>query len=164
MPIELIDDAGEPVDLDKATGGFLRTKLEEAIEKNKDLEKQVTTSRAVEVIGENGYGLVEPGDLVGVPPEQVEAKAKELQEQRIGTRTEAIRSVLVERGLKDDELEATLEGVLGDTGKPVEQKDPNPDFAGLSKIGGARPKNEGDMPSMDDSLGNLTSHFTDLQK
>ena len=164
MSIELVDDTGQPVDLDKASGGFLRTKLEEAIEQNKDLEKQVTTSRAVEVIGKNGYGLVEPGDLVGVPPDQVEVKAKELQEQRIGARTDAVRSVLVERGLKDEELESTLQGVLGDSGKPAPVPDSDPAFAGLSKIGGSRPEAKGDMPPMDDSLGNLAGHFTDQQK
>jgi len=164
MPIELVDEAGQPVDLDKASGGFLRTKLEEAIEKNKDLEQQVTTSRATTVIGKNSYGLVEPGDLVGVPPDQVEAKAKELQEQRIEARTDAIRSVLVERGLKDEELESTLQGVLGDSGKPAPVPDPDPGFAGLSKIGGARPVNKGDVLPMDDALGNMTQHFEESSK
>ncbi len=165
MPIELFDDAGEPVDLDKASGGFLRSKLEEAIERNKVLEQSATTAAATTAISEHGYTLVKPEDLVGVPLEQVEAKAKEIHEANLATRTETIRSVLVERGLKDEELEAALKGVLGDTGKPVEpEKDPSPNFAGLGKIGGLRPDNTGDAPPMDDSMANLTEHFTDQLK
>ncbi len=162
MPIELVDDTGAPVDLDKASGGFLRTKLEEALEENKDLAKQVSTSRAETAIREHGYSLVKPEDLGGVPPDQVQAKAKELQEQRLEARTEAVKSVLVERGMKDEELEAALEGVLGDSGKPVEPKpDLDPNFAGMSNIGGVRPDNKGSTPKMDDPMGNLTSHFED---
>lgn len=161
MPIELVDDDGNPVDLDKASGGFLRTKLEEALQENRDLAKQVSTSRADSAIREHGYSLVKPEDLAGVAPNEVETKARELQEQRIEARTDAVRSVLVERGLKDEELEAALEGVLGDTGKESESKstDENPDFAGMSNIGGARPDNKNTPPPMDDALANLTGHF-----
>ena len=162
MPIELVDDTGAPVDLDKASGGFLRTKLEEALEENKDLAKQVSTARATTAISQHGYSLVKPEDLGGVPPDQVEARAKELQEQRIEARTEAVKSVLVERGLKDEELDAALEGVLGDSGKPVEPKpDSDPDFAGMANIGGARPDNKGTPPEMIDGMAKLTSHFED---
>ncbi len=162
MPIELVDETGAPVDLDKASGGYLRTKLEEAITENKELAGQISTARATTAISEHGYSLVKPEDLVGVPPDQVEAKAKALQEQRIEARTEAVKSVLVERGLKDEELDAALEGVLGDSGKPVESKtDLDPNFAGLSNIGGNRPDNKGDVPKMDDPMANLTGHFED---
>ncbi len=160
MPIDLVDDTGAPVDLDKASGGFLRTKLEEAIQENKDLAKQVSTARAITAISEHGYSLVKPEDLGGVPPDQVEAKAKELQEQRIEARTEAVKSVLVERGLKDEELDAALEGVLGDSGQPVEPKtDLDPNFADMSNIGGQRPSNKATPPDMIDGMANLTSHF-----
>lgn len=159
MPIDLVDETGAPVDLDKASGGFLRTKLEEALEENKDLSKQISTARAITAIGEHGYSLVKPEDLGGVPPDQVEARAKELQEQRIESRTEAVKSVLVERGLKDEELKAALEGVLGDSGKPAEPKNLDPDFAGIATIGGTRPDNKGATPEMTDPMGNLTAHF-----
>ena len=159
MPIELVDDLGKPIDIDKASGGVLRSKLEEAIERNKVLEKSASTAAATTAISEHGYGLVKPEDLIGVPLELVEAKAKELQEQRTEARSDAIRSVLVERGLEGEELEASLKGVLGDTGKPVPDPDKNPDFAGLSKIGGKKPDFKGDAPPMDDPMGNLTGHF-----
>ncbi len=160
MPIDLVDEAGNPVDLDKADGGFLRSKLEETLERNKELEQIATSAAAETAISEKGYGLVKPEDLVGVPPEQVETKAKALQEQRLEARTAAVRSVLVERGLKDEELEAALKGVLGDTGKPVKPSpDLDPGFAGLSKVGGVRPGAKDDAPPMDDSMGNLTGHF-----
>lgn len=161
MPIELVDDTGAPVDLDKASGGFLRTKLEEALEENKDLSKQISTARATTAISEHGYSLVKPEDLAGVPPDQVEAKAKELQGQRIEARTQAVKSVLVERGLKDEELEAALEGVLGDSGKPVEPENLDPNFAGMANIGGNRPDNKKAAPEMTDPMGNLTAHFED---
>ena len=164
MSIELVDDAGQPVDLDKASGGLLRSKLEEAIERNKVLEKSASTAAATTAISEHGYGLVKPEDLVGVPLEQVEAKAEELQKQRTEARTDAIRSVLVERGLEGDELEASLKGVLGNTGKTVPNPDQDPGFAGLGKVGGVRPDFKGDAPAMDDPMGNLTAHFNDQQK
>ncbi len=159
MPIELVDEAGEKIDLDKASGGVLRSKLEEALQKNEKLEKQVVTSRATAAIGEHGYSLVEPEDLVGVPPDKVEAKAKELQEQRLEARTEMVRSVLEEQGLEGDELDEAVIGFLGDPQETTEPEEKDPDFAGLAKIGGARPANKDDVPPMDDSMGNLTSHF-----
>ena len=161
MPIELVDEAGEPIDLDKASGGVLRSKLEEALQKNETLEKQVVTSRATAAIGEHGYGLVKPEDLVGVPPDKVEAKAKELQEQRLEARSETVRSVLEERGLEGDELDEAVTEFLGDPQEPEALVEKDPDFAGLAKIGGGRPPNKDAVPPMDDALGNLTSHFED---
>ncbi len=159
MPIELVDEAGNKIDLDKASGGVLRSKLEEALAENETLAKQVVTSRAEKAIGEHGYGLVKPEDLVGVSPDNVEAKAKELQEQRTQARADVVRSVLVERGLEGDELDEAVLGFLGDPQDPEAPKSDDPDFANLTKVGGGRPPNKDAVPPMDDSMGNLTSHF-----
>ncbi len=162
MPIELVDEAGNKIDLDKASGGVLRSKLEEALAENETLAKQVVTSRAEKAIGEHGYGLVKPEDLVGVSPDNVEAKAKELQEQRVKAQADVVRNVLVERGLEGDELDEAVQGFLGDdAGKPVIPQSDDPDFANLTKVGGGRPPNQDAVPPMDDSMGNLTSHFED---
>ena len=160
MPIELVDEAGETIDLDKASGGILRKKLEEALAENESLAKQVVTSRADTAIREHGYGLVKPEDLVGVAPNQVEAKAKELQEQRTEARADMVRGVFEERGFEGDELDEAVLDFLGDAKEnpPAPQSD-DPDFASLTKIGGARPANKGTVLPMDDALGNLTSHF-----
>ena len=158
MPIVLVDDDGKPVDLDKASGSFLRTTLEEALERNKALEQIATTAAATTALSGDSYGLVKPEDLVGVPPEQVEAKAKELQEQRLETRTLAVRSVLEERGLEGEELETTLKGVIGNA-EQTSEADKNPGFAGLGSLGGVKPPNKGEFLPMEDSMGNMTEHF-----
>ncbi len=164
MPITLLDDDGNEIDLDKADGGTLRTKLEEALTANKAWEKEVATSRAVSAIGEHGYDLVKPEDFEGVSPDEVAEKAKELHEQRLEARSETVRSILAERGLEGSDLDSAVEGFLegGDlpAGKPVEE----PDFADLLLTGGARPDQKGKAVPMDDAMGNLTGHFEDKKK
>lgn len=160
MPITIVDEAGNEIDIDKADGGTLRKKLEETLQRNKTLEELASTSAAKAAIGEHGYSLVKEEDLKGVSADQVEAKAKELQEQREASRLETVRSVLAERGLDGEDLEAAVEDFLGSKQSSSEGED----FTGIESIGGSRPTRTPTVPKMDDALGNFTSHFEETAK
>lgn len=163
MPITLTDDHGNEIDIEKADGGTLRRKLEEALSQNKSLTEQIATSKAAEVVREHGAGLVKAEDLVGVPVDQMEAKAKELAESKTAERAELIRTVLEERGLEGDDLDQAVSDFLGgDKVTPVENDGGNwPDVEG---IGGARPKRTPALPDMTDAMGNLQSAFENTKK
>ena len=158
MPIELTDDKGNPLDLDKADGSTLRKKLEQALEENKNLAQENATFKATDVIGKHGFSLVKPEDLSGVAADQIEAKAKELQEQREGERTEMVRSVLQGKGLEGPELDKAVEDFLsGSTQTPPESTEP--DFTDLAGLGGERPTRNPNLPPLDDPMGNLVGAF-----
>lgn len=167
MPIELVDEAGNEIDLDKADGGTLRKKLEEALSSNKDLEQRLVTREAQSVIAEKGFSLVKPEDLEGVAPDQVEAKAKELHEQKAAERAETVRSVFEEKGLEGDDLDQAVEEFLtgeGVTPSGEEDVDVDPDFAKLPSVGGQRPSNKKKAPPMEDPMGNMVGHFEEQEK
>lgn len=163
MPISLIDDQGNELDLDKADGGTLRRKLEEAIAQNRDLEREAATFRAEKAIEAHGSDLVKPEDLMGVSKDGLEAKVQELHEQRLDTQKETVRTVLAKRGLEGDELEAAVEEFLGgdSDGSPVPAGDAFDDLDGL---GGARPDRKPNLPDMEDGFGNLESYFAEHDK
>lgn len=163
MPISLVDDDGNALDLDKADGGTLRKKLEEAIAENRKLAQRVATGEAKELISSKGYNLVKPEDLADVPLDQIEVKAKELHEQRLESRKETIREVLADRhGLEGAELDAAVEDFLGgggvaNEGTVIEDKDLGLDD--LASLPGSRPNLSPKLPPMSDAFGNLESHF-----
>jgi hypothetical protein len=165
MPISLVDEAGNEIDLEKADGGTLRKKLEEALSKNRELEQRVVTSEVDRINREHGYKL-KAEDLGEVPVDQLEAKAKELHEQAQSQRRETIRSVFAERGLEGDDLDQAVEGFL--SGADAPGGNPNPqdeiDFGDLPKLGGVRPPRGGDAPSISDPMGNLTAHFEEQER
>jgi hypothetical protein len=159
MPISLVDDQGNEIDLEKADGGTLRKKLEEAISENQSLSQEVVTLKAGTVIEEHGLSLVEPDDLKGVAPDQLETKAKELHKQRYEARVDTVKSVLAERGLEGDELDAAVKDFIGavPSEAPAGGQDSGaPGLSGLKNLGGNRPSNEAKPPPMDDPMGNLT--------
>lgn len=160
MPIQLVDESGQEIDLDTADGGTLRKKLEEALSANRELEQEVVTSRAAKVIGEHGYNLVKPEDLKGVSVDEVEAKAKQIHEEKLARRTETVKEILADKGLEGEALDQAVEKFLA--GEPVGAAPGNgdePDFTDLLVLGGTPPGQKVDAPSMDDAMGNLTAAF-----
>jgi len=162
MPITLVDENGNEIDIEKADGGTLRKKLEEALKENKTLSEENATFKAGTVIEEHGFSLVKPEELAGVPVSQLEAKGKELQEQHQAQREELVRSVFEERGLEGDDLDTAVKDLLGGGEAPGGGQDS--DFTGFEDLGGSRPSRTPTAPPMTDALGNLTSHFEETAK
>lgn len=92
---------------DAESGGTLRRKLEEALSLNKELTAQVASFKATQVISDQGFDLVKPEDLQGVPLEEVEARAQALQEERVGV---AQRFLSERLGVAADQVEGLLAG------------------------------------------------------
>ena len=162
MPIELVDESGEEIDLETADGGTLRKKLEEALSTNRSLEQEVVTSRAEKAIREHGYSLVKPEDLEGVSVDEVEAKAKQIHEEKLNRRTETVREILSDKGLEGEQLDSAVEKFLaGEPVAPQGTTSDEPDFADLLLMGGERPATKSDAPGMEDAMGNLVSAFED---
>lgn len=163
MPIELVDENGNELDLDKANGGTLRKLLEDALSANRSLEQEVVTARAAKAISENGYSLVKPEDLKGVGVDEVEAKAKQIHEEKLARRTETVKEILADKGLEGEALDQAVEKFLA--GEPIAAENTGevePDFADLiSVVGGERPSRTPNAPAMDDPMGNLTAAFED---
>ena len=163
MAVELVDDQGNPIDLEKASGSTLRTKLEEALAENRRLSERLVTLEAEKVIEAHGKGLVKPEDLKGVRPDQLEARVKELAEQRLEERKSVVREILEAQGLTGEELDAAVEDFLAGRGSTreaePEPEDEGPSLGELSQLPGSRPKVKPKLPPMDDPMANLVSHF-----
>ncbi len=101
------DEYGNEHADDEESGSSLRRKLESTLAQNKELTEQVATFKATQVISDNGFDLVNPTDLTGVPLDELEARAKALQEERV----EVAQRFLSERlGVAEDQVTALLAG------------------------------------------------------
>ncbi|HEX7099350.1 MAG TPA: hypothetical protein VF377_08905 [Acidimicrobiia bacterium] len=160
MSVEIVE--GE--DFSQLDGSTLRAKLEEALAENRSLKKELATSRAKEILGSNGFSLVKPEDLAGVKLEEMEAKAKELQEQRLAERRAIVEDLLKAKGFEGDELKAEVEAWLsGGSGSREEPKDGGTEDGSWSTgLTGGQFVRDTDkkLPPMDDPMANFTSHFS----
>lgn len=84
------------------SGGSLRAKLESEIAANKELKSELAVFKARAVISEKGFDLVEPEELKGVSPDEVETKAEELQAQRLELAQRVLGKTL---GIEDPDLD-----------------------------------------------------------
>lgn len=101
-------DLTNPENFDKASGSQLRSKLEEVLRENRQLNQEITATKASQVITSNGFTLVKPEDLVGVSAADIESRAQELQSEREQQAQELIRTQLQSRGLEGDALEERM--------------------------------------------------------
>lgn len=90
-------------------GSGLRRKLEDALRQNAELTGKVALYEAGQLISEKGYTLVKPEDLSGVKPNELEAKAEALQQQREGERKSLVREMLAKKGYADAELDLAVD-------------------------------------------------------
>lgn len=112
-------------EVEKREGGKgLRRKLEEALKENRQLRGVAVSAEAAKVIGEKKLSLVKAEDLSGVELDQLEAKAVELQEQRIAERTEVIKGVFASKGLDGEDLDTAVEDFLGGSGEAAQEDSP----------------------------------------
>lgn len=146
--------------LETVDGGSLRKKLEEALAENKRLAQRVAASEAARVIAEHGYSLVKPEDLAGVPLDQIEEKAKELQESAEAEKREVVKSVLAElSGLEGSALdEAVDEFVSG------RRRRETPELQDLAALPGERPALSPKVPPITDAWANLEQHFAQAER
>jgi phosphopantothenoylcysteine synthetase/decarboxylase len=100
-------------DLSQLSGGALREKLEEAIKQNRELQTEVTSHRAKDVLEAKGYDLVKPEDLSGVSADKLEARAKEIQAEREALQTELLTKALEKQGFAGKELDEILAEAVG---------------------------------------------------
>jgi len=99
-------------ELDNLSGGELRKKLEDALQENGELKGLVSTYAATETIRSEGFNLVKAEDLVGVPPGEIAAKAKEIQESRFADRRSTVIDVLRNTGVPESDLETQADAML----------------------------------------------------
>jgi hypothetical protein len=96
------------------SGSKLRQKLEEALSTNRKLAEEVSSFRAREVISSKGFKHVSAQDLAGVPLDQLEAKAAEIEQDKLAQREAVLREVLSEKGMPEQELEKAVKALVGD--------------------------------------------------
>lgn len=101
------DEYGNEHADDEESGSSLRRKLESTLAQNKELTERVATFEAARVISDNGFDLVNPDELKGVALDELEARAKAMQEERV----EVAQRFLSERlGVAEDQVSALLAG------------------------------------------------------
>lgn len=107
---EFDDNDGELEEMD-AKG--LRGLLQRSERERRKLQDQVVAHEADRLIRDKGLDLVKPEDLKGVKPEELEAKAQALQDDRLRTAREVVRSRFERQGLAGDDLESALDDFFG---------------------------------------------------
>lgn len=99
---------------EKEGGSGLRRKLEETLRKNREYANELSALRAQSLIGSEGFDLVKPEDLQGVvDPEEMRAKAKQLQEERAAEQESLLRATLARKGLEGEALDQAVADLLG---------------------------------------------------
>ena len=106
-------DADDSDDLDELDGHGLRGRLERELREKRNLEAQIVSMKAKEILAENGFDLVKPEDLKGAKLEELESKAKALQDDRLNTARAVVRNRLERQGLEGDDLEAAVDEFFG---------------------------------------------------
>lgn len=103
------DDEEEDVD---ESGSSLRRKLEETLDKNRDLTTKLTGLTAKSLIEEHGHNLVKPEDLEGVDLSEMSDTAERLQQERSSQQADLARDMLARQGLAGDELDKAVTDFL----------------------------------------------------
>ena len=96
-------------DLDQLDGRGLRSKLEEALGQNRQMSERLAELEAREVLQANGFDLVKPEDLKGIPAAEVKTRAEKIQQERVQLQDELLRKALERQGYKGEELEDAMQ-------------------------------------------------------
>lgn len=97
---------------DPQSGGSLRRTLEDALAENRDLKAENIGFKAKEIIAAQGFKYVTPEHLAGVALDDLATKAAEIEQAKAEERNSVLKSVLAERGIADDQIEAALGQLL----------------------------------------------------
>lgn len=106
---EVIDEIDE-----QATPQDLRSKLEAALKENRKLQSDVNQFRAKETLAAKGFDLVKPEDLNGVKPDEIEARAEQIQNERKQLQQDLLRDALKKQGYDGEALDEMLSGFAAD--------------------------------------------------
>ncbi len=104
-----MDDYDDDVE---ESGSTLRRKLEETLDKNRELTDELTGLRAKSLIEEHGHHLVKPDDLSGVELSEMADKAEALQQERTAQQADLARDMLARQGLAGEELDKAVADFL----------------------------------------------------
>lgn len=91
-------------DLNQMSGSALRSKLEETLEANRQLQTEITSLKAGTFIQEKGLTHLKPGDLAGVSESEWEDTAVQLEQSRAAETDARLRQTLAQKGLSDDQI------------------------------------------------------------
>ncbi len=94
------------------SGSTLRRRLEETLDKNRELSSELSGLKAQAIVQEHGYSLVKPEDLDGVTPDEMIERAEAVQQERLGERDALARDILSNRGLSGSELDQAVNDFL----------------------------------------------------
>lgn len=98
---------------DSESGKGLRKRLTAVLDENRELRKEVVTSKAAALIASKGYDLVEVKDLAeDTPIDQIEAKLESLQKDRTDILAKGLRLQFAKQGVAEDEIEAQVTDFL----------------------------------------------------
>ena len=98
------------------SGSTLRRKLEEALDRNRELTTELTGLKAKSLIEEHGHSLVKPGDLESVDLSEMADVAERLQSERSDQQADLARDMLARTGLDGDELDKAVDDFLSPEG------------------------------------------------
>lgn len=105
---DIIDDE------EGAQGGKgLRKQLETALSQNRQLQERLGAYEAEKVLAAKGWDLVKPEELKGVAPDQIEAHAEKLQNERLTLQETLLKAALAKFGIEEDALEDAVAEVVG---------------------------------------------------
>jgi len=105
-----------------ATGGQLRTQLENTLSENRTMRDELLGLKAEKIIATKGYsGTLKPEDLKGVALDQLEAKADELHTARLSDLTNLATERFTAQGYQGQELERMVTEFV--QGKPTTHPD-----------------------------------------
>jgi hypothetical protein len=111
MPLTYDSDDLDEVERTQGGGG-LRKLLEEALSENTKLSKDLGSLTADKAIEVHDWDLVKPEDLAGVAVDEIEAKGKELQGERLEAQKVIVTGMFVKQGLEGAELETKVNEFL----------------------------------------------------
>lgn len=114
------DADGNEIDEDAAG---LRKQLAKLGGQLKTATDELATYQSKEFLAEKKFDLVEASDLQGVPADEREQRAQELQTQRHGQQEKLLRSALKDRGMDEEAIEEMVAGTLGEVPPPAGQQE-----------------------------------------
>jgi acetyl-CoA acetyltransferase len=104
-------------------GGKLRDQLEQALADVKRLKDENHRYKTTEVLTAKGFDLVQPEDLDGVKAEEIEARAKEIQDKRVQLQTDLLRKALEKQGFQGEQLDEMVTAFAGTKQSESEEAD-----------------------------------------
>jgi hypothetical protein len=97
----------------QSPGKGLRAQLEKLLEENRQLSSRLKVFEARQFIEQHGFSGVKPEQLVEVPSDQWEERAKALHEEYVQLRREVAAEILRSQGITDaEDLEEALKAVV----------------------------------------------------